>query len=569
MSFLKNLFINLVSFILIGVLTVVVIVFIAVSSDEQPEMKENSILHINLSGKISDKPNSSEFTIASSAHCGKGMLAISEAIISAKDNPNVQAVFLEIGEISGGVGNLSSIRRNLLEFKKSGKKVYAYSDGMSQLGYYVSTVADSIFVHPVSHLEWKGLGAQLMYFKSMLDNIGVKAEPIRVGKFKSAIEPFILENMSEENEEQVKVLLDDIWKNVLEEVSVDRSISIKQLNSIADEYGFLLPKEALKLKMVDGVIYEDQLWEMLRSEVHKDFNLVSVAEYKTMNVAESFDKNKVVVLNCEGAIVDGKAETDISADQYTQLLEDVLKDKNVKALVVRVNSPGGSAKASEKIWRKLKLINEKIPVIVSMGNVAASGGYFIATAADTILAEKNTITGSIGVFGLMFNVEELSNNIGINVEKVKTNEMSDFPSFDRSLTNKEKSRIQKGINEIYSGFLTHVEEGRGMKRSQVEELAQGRVWSGSQALESGLVDEIGGLEDAISIAVNSAQLDKYRLVELPKDLTTFEKVIKTISEHEVSLPEPFVEYNYMIQNPTFFKDFSKAQTRLPFVITIN
>lgn len=569
MSFLKNLFINLVSFILIGVLTVVVIVFIAVSSDEQPEMKENSILHINLSGKISDKPNSSEFTIASSAHCGKGMLAISEAIISAKDNPNVQAVFLEIGEISGGVGNLSSIRRNLLEFKKSGKKVYAYSDGMSQLGYYVSTVADSIFVHPVSHLEWKGLGAQLMYFKSMLDNIGVKAEPIRVGKFKSAIEPFILENMSEENEEQVKVLLDDIWKNVLEEVSVDRSISIKQLNSIADEYGFLLPKEALKLKMVDGVIYEDQLWEMLRSEVHKDFNLVSVAEYKTMNVAESFDKNKVVVLNCEGAIVDGKAETDISADQYTQLLEDVLKDKNVKALVVRVNSPGGSAKASEKIWRKLKLINEKIPVIVSMGNVAASGGYFIATAADTILAEKNTITGSIGVFGLMFNVEELSNNIGINVEKVKTNEMSDFPSFDRSLTNKEKSRIQKGINEIYSGFLTHVEEGRGMKRSQVEELAQGRVWSGSQALESGLVDEIGGLEDAISIAVNSAQLEKYRLVELPKDLTTFEKVIKTISEHEVSLPEPFVEYNYMIQNPTFFKDFSKAQTRLPFVITIN
>lgn len=569
MAFLKNLLINLVSFIVLAVIAVVVVIIIAVSGDDKPVLKENAVLHINLTGKISDKPNSSEFNIASSAHCGKGVLAINEAISHAKNDTNVKAIFLEVGEVSGGVGNLASIRRNLIDFKKTGKKVYAYSDGMSQLGYYVSTVADSILVHPVSHVEWKGLGAQLMYFKSMLDKIGVKAEPIRVGKFKSAIEPYILETMSSENEEQVKVLLDDIWTNIIEEVSNDRGLSSKELNEIADDYGFLLPTEAKELNLVDDVLYEDQLWSILKNDIHNDFNLVTVAELNEMKEKISFEKNKIVVLNCEGAIVDGEAETDISSKQYTKLLEDVLKDKDVKALVVRINSPGGSAKASEKIWRKLKLINERMPVIVSMGNVAASGGYFIATAADTILAEKNTVTGSIGVFGLMFNVEELTNTIGVNVEKVKTNEMSDFPSFDRSLTNKEKSRIQKGINEIYSGFLTHVEEGRGLKRSQVEGLAQGRVWSGSQALETGLIDEIGGLEDAINIAVNSAAIDKYQLVELPKELSTFEKVVKTFSKHEISLPEPFVEYNYMIKNPNFFKEFSQPQTRLPFVITIN
>tara|TARA_B100000795_G_scaffold270076_1_gene262571 strand:+ start:10344 stop:12053 length:1710 start_codon:yes stop_codon:yes gene_type:complete len=568
MSFLRNLFTNILSILIIGLIFTVIIIVIAVINDDSLRETEHSVLQIVLDGKLNDKPKSSEYSIASSAKCGKSFIAINSAINSAIYDESIEAILIEVGEISGGIANLSSLKRNLKAFQKANKKIFVYSDGMSQLGYYLSSTADSIYLHPISHLEWKGLGAQLMYFKSMLNKIGVKAEPIRVGKFKSAIEPFILDSMSIENEQQMKALLSDLWNEIIQEVSKERSIKESTLEKTADQLGYLLPKEALELGFIDGVKYEDEIWAVLRKNVHKDFHLISVSNYNDINKTVSLEEDKIVVIYAEGRIVDGKKETDISAYQYTKILDNVLQDENVKAVVFRVNSPGGSAKASEKIWRKLTLINKNIPVIISMGNVAASGGYYIATAGDTILAEKNTITGSIGVFGLMFNAQELTKNIGINIERVKTNEMSDFPSFDRSLSFREKSRLKKGIEEVYSIFLKRVQDGRGLTHNEVQELAQGRVWSGNQALKLGLIDEIGGLTEAISIAKNAAKLEEYQLIELPKPVSAIDKIIKTFSTQEISLPEPFAHYNYMINNPNFFKEFSKPQSRLPFILSI-
>lgn len=567
MSFKRNLFTNILSIVVLGLIFTVIIFVIAIIFDDSPKEKEHSVLQIILEGKFNDKPNSSEYSIASS-QCGKNFIAINNAINNATYDDNIEAILIEVGEISGGIANLSSLRRNLKAFQKTNKKIFVYSDGMSQLGYYLGSIADSIYLNPVSHLEWKGLGAQLMYFKSMLNKIGVKAEPIRAGKFKSAIEPFILDSMSIENKKQIKELLSDLWNEIIQEVSEEREIKENVLNRISDQLGYLLPKEALKLGFIDGIKYEDEIWSVLQKNVHKDFHLVPVSTYNELKQKISFQEDKIVIIHAEGRILDGKKESDISAYQYTKILDNVLRDENVKAVVVRINSPGGSAKASEKIWRKLTLINKKVPVIISMGNVAASGGYYIATAGDTILAEKNTITGSIGVFGLMFNAQELTKNVGVNVERVKTNEMSDFPSFDRPLSHREKSRLKKGIQEVYAIFLKRVQDGRGLTHTEVEKIAQGRVWSGKQALKIGLVDKIGGINEAISIAENAANLDQYKLVELPKPTSPIDKIIKTLSNQEISLPEPFANYNYMINNPNFFKEFSEPQSRLPFILSI-
>ena len=570
MSFLRNLLTNILSFFILGLVFTVIIIFIASINDDSPEAKEHSVLQIVLDGKLNDKPKSSEYSIASPEQFGKNFIAINNAIKNATHDKNIDAILIEVGEISGGIANLSSLRRNLKAFQKADKKIFVYSDGMSQLGYYLSSIADSIYLHPVSHLEWKGLSAKLMYFKSMLNKIGVKAEPIRAGKFKSAIEPFILDSMSSNNEIQVKELLSDLWSEVVQEVSKERGIKENVLEKTADSLGFLSPKEAIKLGFIDGVKYEDEIWSVLRKDVNKDFNLVTVNNYNEINknLSEEDEENKIVVIYAEGSIVDGKTESDISAYRYSKILDNIQKDENVKAVVVRINSPGGSAKASEKIWRKLTLINKKIPVIISMGNMAASGGYYIATAGETILAEKNTITGSIGVFGLMFNAQELTKNIGVNIERVKTNEMSDFPSFDRPLSSREKSRLKKGIEEVYTIFSKRVKDSRGLTSKEVEALAQGRVWSGSQALKLGLIDKIGGITEAINIAKKSAKLEEYKLVELPKPVSAIDKIIKTFTKHEISLPEPFANYNYMINNPNFFNEFSEPQSRLPFILSI-
>lgn len=570
MKFLKNILSTLTALVVFSLLIVSITIGIFIGSSDEVEVKSSSILHIKLTNSLVDRQNSSEFNLVNSGYCSNSLISIQNAINVAKEDSLIKGIFLEIGELKGSLANVSSLKRNLESFKRTGRSVIVHSNGLSQIGYYLASSADSIFVNNMSNIEWKGLAAQLMYFKSMLDKIGVEAEPIRVGKFKSAIEPFIMDSMSLENEHQINEMLTDIWGNILQDVSKERGITVDTLNSIANDLGYLMADEALELGLIDGVKYEDQIYSCLDVVVHGKANLISVELYNDANKTFSFEESKIVVVNAEGAIVDANTDSDISSVKYSKIFDDLLKDNNVKAVVLRINSPGGSALASEKLWRKLKLISLKMPLVVSMGNYAASGGYYMASAGDTILAEKNTITGSIGVFGLLFNVSQLTDKVGVKIEKVKTNQMSDFPSFDRKLSEKEKNRMQQGITSIYQTFIQRVMDGRLLSKNDVEELAEGRVWTGSQAFQMGLVDKIGGLEESINIAANLAKAKEYKLLHLPKEKTPLEALVNQLSKQsQLRLPRPFSQYNYMIQNPEFFRSFSKPQARLPFVITIH
>jgi len=570
MKFLKNILSTLTALVFFSLLIVIITISIFTGSSDEVEVKSNSILHIKLTNSLVDRQNSSEFNLFNSANCSNSLISIQNAINVAKEDSLIKGIFIEVGELKGSLANVTSLKRNLESFKRTGRKVIIHSNGLSQIGYYLASSADSIFVNTLSSIEWKGLAAQLMYFKSMLDKIGVEAEPIRVGKFKSAIEPFIMDSMSLENEHQINAMLYDIWDNILQDVSKERGLPPDTLNSIANDLGYLMSDEALELGLIDGVKYEDQIYSFLDTFVHGKANLISVESYNDANKTFSFEESKIVVVNAEGAIVDADTDSDISSVKYSKIFDDLLKDNNVKAVVLRINSPGGSALASEKLWRKLKLISSKMPLVVSMGNYAASGGYYMASAGDTILAEKNTITGSIGVFGLFFNVSQLTDKVGVKIEKVKTNKMSDFPSFDRKLSENEKNRMQKGIISIYETFIERVMDGRLLSKNDVKELAEGRVWTGSQAFQKGLVDKIGGLEESINIAANLAKAKKYKLLHLPKEKTPLEALANQLSKQsQLNLPRPFAQYNYMIQNPEFLRSFSKPQARLPFVITIH
>ncbi|MDG1518757.1 MAG: signal peptide peptidase SppA [Flavobacteriales bacterium] len=566
MHFLRNLFANLVSLIVFSVITVLVVLISLLSVGDDFEVTDNSILHIKVNGDLKDQSKGTQ--IFKEANCQSDYKSIEKAIQLAVKDTLIKAIYLEVGAVDGSLANIESLRRSLLEYKKSGRKIISYSTSMSQIGYHLSSVADSIYLGNMTGFEWKGIGAQLLYFKSMLSKIGVKAEPIRVGKFKSAIEPFIMDSISTENEYQVKELINDVWINLCSDIQKSRGISKKSLEFVANDLGVLTSEEALMYGFVDAIKYEDEVKKVFKKLFFGNEKYISVKQLINANSSVSLADDKLVIVNAEGSIIDMPSESDISGFQYGKIFDDILKDESVKAMVIRINSPGGSAKASEELWRKIKLIQEKVPVIISMGNVAASGGYYMATAGDRIFAENNTITGSIGVFGLMFNVSELTENIGVNVEKVKTHKMSDFPSFDRSLTSKEKTRLQLGINKVYDVFLDRVAKGRGLSIEKVEGLASGRVWTGKQAKENGLVDSIGGLNMAIETAKQAADIKTYKLVELPKILSPIEQVVKHFSNQEVRLPEPFANYNYMIQNPDFFKTFHTPQVRLPFVISI-
>jgi len=570
MNFLKNIISTLVALVIFSLIVVSIGMGILFLGTSDIEVKNRSVLHIKLNGVLLDRSNSSDYSFVKTAESNNSLISIQKALKCAEKDTLIKGVFLEVGEIKGSLANVSSLKRTLENFKETGRKIIVHSDGLSQIGYYLASTADSIFVNSMANIEWKGLGAQLMYFKSMLDKIGVEAEPIRVGKYKSAIEPFIMDSMSIENEHQINEMLHDIWDNVLEDVSKQRKINIATLKNIADSLGYLMSDEALKFAFIDGLKYIDEISSCLDVIVGGEANLITVESYNEANKKNSFEESKIVVVNAEGAIVDDNSESDISSVRYSKIFDDILKDGDVKAVVLRINSPGGSALASEKMWRKLKLISSKMPLIVSMGNYAASGGYYMASAGDSILAEKNTITGSIGVFGLLFNVSKLTNEVGVKFEKVKTNQMSDFPSFDRKLSKNEKNRIQEGITSIYKTFIERVHEGRPLSKMDVERIAGGRVWTGNQALNIGLVDKLGGLDESIKIAANSAKIKDYEVLHLPKEKNPIEAVVNHFSgESKLRLPEPFSQYNYMIQNPEFFQTFSQPQARLPFVISID
>jgi len=514
-----------------------------VSSADKKEVKvePNSILYVDLKQEIVDRGSEDPFKgfdfASFQPNSPIGLNQVLKAIANAKEDSNIKGILLELDAVNAGAATTEEIRNALIDFKTSGKFIYAYSDTYSQKAYYLASVADSVFLNPEGMIEWLGLRSEIMFFKKTLEKLGVEPQILRHGKFKSAVEPFMLDKMSPENREQTLTYVSSIWNQWVKGISETRGIPTDKLNSLANNMEIFNAKKALDNKLVDGLIYKDELIATLKTklgvEEKKDINSIELKKYfKAPEVAKrKFSKDKIAVIYASGEIGMGEGGDDnIGSEGLSRTIRKARRDSSIKAIVFRINSPGGSALASEVIWREVDLAAKVKPVIVSMGDVAASGGYYIAAPATTIMANPTTITGSIGVFGLFFNLQKaLDNKLGITVDVVKTNDHADFFSVFRPMTAEEKAVGQMFIEQTYQTFIGHVSAGRDIPVEQVDAIGQGRVWSGVNAKEIKLIDEFGGLNDAIRLAAQKAGLENYRLVELPKQKKLFEQLMEDMS----------------------------------------
>ena len=531
----------IVASILFVLLFFAIVGAIAGANDSASVLKPNSVYELPLEGTLVDRSQDDPLTGAFASAMGKtsensiGLDDVLSNIRKAKENENIVGIYLKGGSLSGGIASIKEIRNALIDFKKSGKFIVAYADNYSQRMYYLVSVADKILLNPQGMLELKGLSAQTMFFKKTLDKLGIEMQIVKVGTFKSAVEPLVNTKMSDANRLQVSVFMNSIWNTILKDISVSRKIPFEKLNVYADEMMMFQPTEKAKqYALVDSLVYIDQVDSILKmsaKHLKKDDKLVFVKHTSMMKVADTskFDKNKVAIIYAVGEITDNDGEG-IVAKNMVKTINDVAKDNQVKAVVFRISSPGGSAFASEQICHALTMLKAKKPVIVSMGDYAASGGYYIACMADKIVAQPNTITGSIGIFGVIPNISGLNEKLGITYDGVKTNRMSDAISVTRPFTPEERSLMQNYVNRGYELFVKRCAEGRKMKLDQIKAIAEGRVWTGEDALKIGLVDKIGGLNDAIKMAVAKAKLTSYNISEYPEKEDFATKFMKNFSK---------------------------------------
>ena len=525
---------------------VVIGIIVSTSSDaEKTTIKNNSVLKINFKGQIIDRGNDEIDieNIIKQSEAKVGLNNILSSIEKAKKDDRIKGIYLNVENISASIATLEEIRNKLKEFKDSTNKfILSYSEVYGQSAYYISSVADEIYLHPQGILELKGLAYQGMFFKNTLEKLEVEAQIIRHGKFKSAVEPFMLEKMSKSNRMQVSRFLTSLWGDLTKGMSEGRSLSQKEINSMAQNLLIQEADQALQYNLVDKLAFKDELVDSLKSKLNltKDqkINFVSLNKYKDVSVKDKntkYSKNKIAVIYATGEINGGEGSPkSIGSEGLSKTIREAREDKNVKAIVLRVNSPGGSALASETILREMALAKEAKPVIVSMGDVAASGGYYIACQADTIVANPTTITGSIGVFGVLMNAKEMMNNkLGITIDTVKTNKHADIGTIFRPLTKVERQIIQNSVENVYDTFISRVSLGRNLSKEYVDSVGQGRVWTGRDALELGLVDVLGGLETAIEISSNMADLQDYRIVNLPKQKDPIEVLLQDLMGEEV------------------------------------
>lgn len=520
----------------------VIIMGIIASADEDDkvEVKENSILRITLSENISERSSDNPFedidfmTFESSSSLG--LKEIVASISKAKVDPSIKGIYLDVSMVSGGLTTVEEIRNALLDFKKSNKFIYAYSEVYTQKAYYLASVADSIYLNPAGLLELKGFNAQYMFFKGALDKLEIEPQIIRVGSFKSAVEPYMQTQMSDSNRLQTNVFMGSIFNHMISNIANARQLNIDSVKNIAVELKVQNANDAVKYKLADALRYKDEVLNTLMKETDrgsiKDINFIDLKKYiKSAKANISTDKNKIAVIYANGEIVGGEGDDNIiGSERISRAIRQARLDENVKAIVLRVNSPGGSALASDVMWREIVLTKKVKPVVVSMGDVAASGGYYIACAADVIVAEPTTITGSIGVFGILFNAQKFFNNkLGITFDQVKTGKYADLGDYTRALSESEKFIIQNEVNRIYEDFTQKVAAGRNMPIEKVKNIAEGRVWSGIDAKRIGLVDEFGNTDTAIAIAAKKANLSAYRVISLPEIEDPIKKLMKNLS----------------------------------------
>jgi protease-4 len=568
--------------ILAFIVGISIIASLATFQSPKPVVQENSVLTISLKDAVIDQSTNNKYTFdwlsgGFSMDKNLGLREVTKAIRNASTDPKIKGISLELGAgVPTSLSLLEEIRVALEEFKDSGKFVYAYGNsGFSQKGYYIASVADKVYLSPVANFDFKGLYYAIPFFKDFFDKYDIEMQVIRHGKYKSAVEPYISNKMSEANREQISSFVNAMWDDILRPISVSRNIPVETLNQYADDLAVTNSRQAKKLDFIDDIIYQDEYYAFLKEKAgldsDKKLRKIELEKYIAAESDKKYVENDgtIAVVYACGSIIEGKSNQESMGNEtICQALRDAREDKKVKAIVFRVNSPGGSALASEFILREVKLTAKEKPVIVSMGTYAASGGYYISCAADHIFADPTTLTGSIGVFGMVPCFQKLlKNDLKINFEGVKTNKNSDYmTTVVEPLSPYQITVIQNEIEDIYDLFISHVSEGRNMTKEQVDDIAQGRVWTGSEAINIGLVDELGNLEDAIAFTAKKAGLNQYKIKEFPRQKDFFEELlenftdmarVKMFKNNQIS---PFIEA--MEQAATM----QGVQTRLPFVL---
>ncbi|TCC95995.1 signal peptide peptidase SppA [Pedobacter hiemivivus] len=533
-----------ISMALFLIFFIVLIVGVVKSSlkEDKVNVASNSVLFLNLDQAITERtsedPLSKLPVVGSEEDKSIGFNDVIHALKEAKTDDNIKCVYINVSAPHAGFATMLEIRNALIDFKKSKKKVIAYSEVYTQGAYYLASVADKIYLNPEGALEFKGLKSETMFFKGALDKLGIEAQIVRVGNYKSAVEPFFTDKMSDKNREQVTAYLNGLYETFLEGISQSRNISAATLHQIADDYKIQQPADAIAFKMIDGLKYKDEIIDELKSlsgtDKKKDLKTVTINEY-ARNVTDEPDKsakNKVAVIYANGDIMGGEgSDTKIGSERISRVIRKARLDSSIKAIVLRVNSPGGSALASDVIWREIVLTKKVKPVIASFGDVAASGGYYIGCAADSIFVQPNTITGSIGVFGVIPNLQKFYNEkLGITFDGVKTGKYADIMSTDRPMTAGERLIIQNDVNRVYDAFTIRVANGRKKSKAYIDSIAGGRVWVGTDAVRIGLADRIGSFNDAVVSAAKKAKIKDYSVIEYPEMLDPFKSLMDNTTD---------------------------------------
>ncbi|MDR2919422.1 MAG: signal peptide peptidase SppA [Tannerella sp.] len=572
-TFIALMLMSFISFFLI--IGMVASINTSSNASYSPGSNEN-IFRLKLEGPIYDSVEDNPLALILGNTQALSLKDILSSINRAKDLDVVKGIYMDVGVFSTGVANIDAIRRALIDFKESGKFIVAYADAYTQGGYYLASVADSVYLNPEGILGLTGFASQTMFYKGLLEKIGVEMMVFKVGTYKGAVEPFIADKLSDANREQITAYQGSIWKNVTANIASERNITVHDVNHYADEGLFFSdPSKAVECRLIDGLKYRKEVEQDLMEEVGQKgekMRTLTVSKINRIKKTSRDYADKIAVVYAEGEITTEVVSSPYSSGQNTiteQLSKELrkVKDNNdVKAVVIRVNSPGGSAFVSEQIWKEIYDLNKEKPVVVSMGSVAASGGYYISSAARKIVAEPNTLTGSIGIFGIFPNASGLFGKLALSTDIVKTNRFADLGDVSRPMTDEEKALIQAYVERGYDTFLQRCAEGRGMTKEQIDAIGQGRVWTGEQAVEIGLVDELGGIDKAIGIAAESAGLDNYSLMNVSASKDFFEEFLqKQLDDTKMSIAKEFIgdEFEYL-KTLHQVRTTSGIQARIPY-----
>lgn len=585
MKFLRNLLAAIIGcLVAFGILFAMFFIFATLlgSTDDTVDLGKNTVLELRIQQSIKDYVgNNAADPFSGLFEESQGLDEILHAIKVAKDDDKIKGISINNNFILAGISQTQALRRALKDFKEGGKFVYAYGDFFLQKDYYLVSVADSIFLNPVGGMDFKGLSAEVLFYKDLQEKTGVKMEVIRHGKYKAAVEPYLSNEMSDANRTQISELINSLWGSMIAGISEGRNIDQESLNVIADTLGGRNPEYAKLTGLIDGAVhydeYEGYLKNILGIEADDELNYVELADYiKIANKKKINSGNeKIAIVYAQGEILYGEGSPDIIGQGIiNKALRKAREDEDVQAIVLRVDSPGGSALVSDIIWREIERTKEIKPVVVSMGDVAASGGYYIAVGADKIFAEPTTITGSIGVFGTVPNISELAGDIGINAEQVGTNKNSVDYSLFEPMSDEFRGIVQEGIEDTYQTFLTRVSQGRNISMAEADSLAQGRVWSGTDAVRLGLVDALGGLDDAVAEAASMAGLDSYGIKKFPKYKSGFERFMEDFGGASIKTKEDVIAGEIGWEAYTILKQIKSAmqqkgvQARMPFSLNI-